>query len=107
MPNCLICEHDRIAKPAVYHARVHQGTAWAPMCRLHYVLHGSRTDALNDLHNMTLTESDIHDTTQDRLGLGYDIVLPSANDSHPGEARQPNKRGQSCEQMTKEPDGLR
>ncbi len=32
---------------------------------------------LNDLHNMTLDENDLHDITRDKLGLVEEIVLPS------------------------------
>lgn len=37
------------------------------------------TPLLNDLHNMTLTEDDLHDITRDKLGLVEIITLPSGD----------------------------
>jgi len=35
------------------------------------------TPILNDMHNLTLTEQELHDITRDKLGMFDEIALPS------------------------------
>lgn len=35
------------------------------------------TPILNDMHNLTLTEAELHDITRDKLGMFDEIALPS------------------------------
>jgi hypothetical protein len=44
---------------------------------LYWVLVGIVTPILNDLHNMTLTEDDLHDIMRDKFGMYSEITLPS------------------------------
>ena len=49
---------------------------------LYWVLASIVAEALNDMHGLTLTDQDLHDITRDKLGLGYDVELPSGDVLH-------------------------
>lgn len=44
---------------------------------LYWVLVGIVTPILNDMHNMTLTDDDLHDIMRDKLGMFDEVTLPS------------------------------
>lgn len=44
---------------------------------LYWVLVGIVTPILNDMHNMTLTDDDLHDIMRDKLGMFEEVMLPS------------------------------
>ncbi len=44
---------------------------------LYWVLVSIVTHVLNDLHNMTLTEDDLHDIMRDKFGMFDPVTLPS------------------------------
>lgn len=48
---------------------------------LYWVLAGIVTGLVNDKHNMTLTEADMHDIMRDKFGMYDEQTLPSG-DSH-------------------------
>ena len=48
---------------------------------LYWVLAGIVTELVNDKHNMTLTEADMHDIMRDKFGMYDKQTLPSG-DSH-------------------------
>ena len=56
------------------------GTANQRRRGLYWVMIGIVTGILNDLHNMTLTEADLHDIMRDKFGM-YDVIrLPSGDE---------------------------
>lgn len=44
---------------------------------LYWVLVSIVTPILNDMHNMTLTDDDLHDIMRDKLGMFDEVALPS------------------------------
>lgn len=44
---------------------------------LYWVLVSLVTPILNDMHNMTLTDDDLHDIMRDKLGMFDEVTLPS------------------------------
>lgn len=44
---------------------------------LYWVLVSIVTPILNDMHNMTLTDDDLHDIMRDKLGMFDEVTLPS------------------------------
>lgn len=44
---------------------------------LYWVLVSIVTPILNDMHNMTLTDDDLHDIMRDKLGMFDELTLPS------------------------------
>lgn len=44
---------------------------------LYWVLVSIVTPILNDMHNMTLTDDDLHDIMRDKLGMYQEMTLPS------------------------------
>ena len=56
------------------------GTANQRRRALYWVINGIVCGILNDLHNMTLTEADLHDIMRDKFGM-YDVIrLPSGDE---------------------------
>ena len=45
----------------------------------YWVITGIVTAALNDMHDLTLTEQDLHDLIRDKLGLYDETILPSGD----------------------------
>lgn len=46
---------------------------------LYYVLLEIVTPILNDMHNLTLTDDDLHDIMRDKLGMFDEVTLPSGD----------------------------
>lgn len=56
------------------------GTANQRRRGLYWVLTGIVAGLLNDKHNMTLTEDDLHDIMRDKFGMYDTITLPSGDE---------------------------
>lgn len=46
---------------------------------LYWVLVSIVTPILNDMHNLTLTDDDLHDIMRDKLGMFDEVTLPSGD----------------------------
>ena len=74
---------NRVAAEAMQHitgrvtVKITGGKANQRRRSLYWVLVGIVIPLLNDAHNMTLTEDDLHDIMRDKLGMFDEVTLPS------------------------------
>ena len=74
---------NRVASEAMQHiagrvtVKITGGKANQRRRSLYWVLVGIVVPLLNDAHNMTLTEQDLHDVMRDKLGMFDTVELPS------------------------------
>ena len=76
---------NRMAEEAMQHIKgrvrveIKGGIANQRRRGLYWAVAGLVVPLLNDLHNMTLDEQDLHDITRQKLGVGGWIELPSGD----------------------------